>query len=174
MSAPEIMDKLRAFLAAHDPMSEECHAVYLMVELRKITEHFDVAANFPIFVFYADWTVHTAKDRRHGPITKIANDMVAEVRARPGLPRLQPVVRFASMQDLRREIAPLLKSLGLDPSLALDDHKWRPFVGLLSEVLANQPINDPTPDVRCITIRPGGDVCELVLTDNRSHHLLTR
>lgn len=51
MSQPEINHKLMKFLADHVPPSEECHIVYLLVEIRKILDHEESAGTFPLLKF---------------------------------------------------------------------------------------------------------------------------
>ena len=64
MAREEIIEKLDEFLSSHSPLMEECHIVYLMVEIRKILDHErDHRKNgeFSLLRFYCDWTVHTEK-----------------------------------------------------------------------------------------------------------------
>jgi hypothetical protein len=86
MSQPEITDKLNAHLARHDPMTEECHAVYLMVEVRKFLDRFGDRGEkeFGLIRFYCNWMLHTSKhsDRNNmAPILKrIYEDICAELQ----------------------------------------------------------------------------------------------
>jgi hypothetical protein len=57
----EITHKLTDFIDGIGLFRRECEAVYVMVELRKLIDHYDATA--PLVKFYADWTVHTSKDR---------------------------------------------------------------------------------------------------------------
>ena len=84
MSAPEITDKLNAFLTRHKPLSEEYHVVYLMVEVRKLMDHFDF--NAPLIRYYADWTVHTEKEFGAAHIVAVSTpvyDAVVDVIQNP-------------------------------------------------------------------------------------------
>lgn len=58
MAREEIVEKLDRFLAKHPFFDEDCHAVYLMVEVRKLLEK-EAHANLLLLKFYCDWTVHT-------------------------------------------------------------------------------------------------------------------
>jgi hypothetical protein len=74
MSRPAIIDKLDYFLRKHMPPDEECFAVYLLVEIRKVMEH-DKSASNPFLKFYADWSVHTSKDRLTPQMEQILNEI---------------------------------------------------------------------------------------------------
>src|SRR3989344_8346843 len=60
-----ILKKLNKFLTSHAPMEEECHAVYLLVEIRKMLDFIDMdEEKYPMIRFYCDWMVHPYKSRK--------------------------------------------------------------------------------------------------------------
>ena len=73
MSSNEISDKLRAFVDRYCPLTEECHAVYLMVELRKIIDQQQLKLS--LLKFYADWTVHSSKDRITPEVRQVSENL---------------------------------------------------------------------------------------------------
>src|SRR6266850_512335 len=115
MSQPEITDKLNGHLATHDPMTEECHAVYLMVEVRKFLDRLG-EREFGLIRFYCNWTLHTAKyrDRKNmAPIMRrIYEDIWLELKGGPKTEGRTPIVGFLGMEDLRRNLAQFFGTYG--------------------------------------------------------------
>jgi hypothetical protein len=163
MSSGEICDKLRDFLQRHCPMTEECHAVYLMVELRKIIEQQQLPVH--LLRYYADWTLHSNKGRGHGPVSPASENLYCEAMTLLKAPALAHIgsapafEKFGNMDDLRNEMAAILAHLGIQPDRVVSDENWSPFVCLLTEVLANQPIVNPSANVAMIRFEPTKRVC---------------
>jgi len=59
----EITNKLTDFLNRTERFTEESQVVYTLVELRKLLDHY--GSNARLLRFYADWSVHIAKDRNN-------------------------------------------------------------------------------------------------------------
>jgi hypothetical protein len=166
MSSNEISDKLRVFVDRHRPLTEECHAVYLMVELRKVIDQQQL--RLPLLKFYADWTVHSSKDRITAEVRQISENLYSVATVRIGAPSApvagsaSPFEAFENMDGLRSEMGYILAHLGIDPAVLQPDQYWQHFVSLLTEVLANQPIIKPSTNVARIYFEPakGGCVVE--------------
>jgi hypothetical protein len=160
MAKNEIAEKLTRFLAAHDPITEECHAVYLMVELRKLLDQRGSQKSYPLVKFYSDWTVHYQKDRSIGEIEPIANAMYAAAEKEILAGRcssnigLRVFGDFAKMSDLRGTMTEFLRAEGIGTSIVDDNAKWAAFVSQLIEVLAHQPLIIKSATVKGIQFSP--------------------
>jgi len=138
----EIIDKLYSFFNHHSPISEECEAVYLMVELRKLLdrEKEDGSGDlFPLIRFYADWTVHTRKDRN----TRHIHEIMARVDDNLNPFPKNGDLSFLSMPHLKGEMLELFNKYGF-PNAIFEPNNWLNFATILSQVLADQPIINPT------------------------------
>src|SRR5258708_12095386 len=142
---PEIVTKLNKFLDTHDPFTEECEAVYLMVELRKLLEREYKDGNrwtgeFAKVRLYCDWTVHPSIDRN--PTIK---DMMEKLKE--ALSNGEDTSYFFSLSELRSEMSELFRKQGLRDKLCRDNEHWKHFVDVLTPVLIDQLINNPNPTV---------------------------
>ena len=171
MSSNEIAGKLDAFLRRYQPMREECHVVYLLVELRKIVEQ--QGLKMPLLKFYADWSVHSDKRFNMGDFRPIAESLYADAVSRLSTPgavaaaSTSSLDAFMNMDDIKNDVGRILTALRIDPALLLSSVPWEQFVHLLSGVLADQPIIRPSANVAEIRIDPSNRTC--VLTFNPSH-----
>jgi hypothetical protein len=96
----EIIDKLDKFLKLHNPFSEDYHAVYFMVETRKILEH-ENNNTYRFLKFFADWSVHTKKDRTR-LVKLMAEDIYREIRSKGSSVEANPkLVDFTSMKAIK-------------------------------------------------------------------------
>ncbi|MFH1423390.1 MAG: hypothetical protein ABIG29_00305 [Candidatus Nealsonbacteria bacterium] len=147
----EIIEKFKTFLSQHPSLKEECHVVYFMVELRKILDHENSSAQYPLLKFYSDWTVHIKKDYISPQMKIIIDDMyktaLSEIANPASVQTMSPVMQFAYMDGLGKEMKQFLENHDLDSSLANEEGKWIEFIQPLIKVLENQPINNPTKDV---------------------------
>ena len=107
MAREEIIEKLDIFLQKHTPMKEECQTVYLLVEIRKILDH-EKTSKYPLLRFYADWSVHTEKDKITNEIRNMAEEIFQDVKVQIENPAtiqaMSPVMRFAYMENLKNEL----------------------------------------------------------------------
>lgn len=144
MAKEEIIEKLKVFLLRHSPFDEESQIVYLMVEIRKILAQEESNGDYPLLKFYSDWAVHHKKDRITPEIRQIMETMYETTKNNIENPALikagSPVMQFAYMDELGREIKLFLENHNVDPSLAQEESVWIEFVKLLVKVLENQPI----------------------------------
>jgi hypothetical protein len=138
----EIIDKLTGFLNLHMRFSEECHAVYLLVEIRKLLDREQNTA-YPRLRFYANWSVHTDKDTTpqiRATMESVLRDIKAGIAAND-LDAGKILRPFVFMDDLRGEFQNFLAHYGLPTNLV--DEGWPSFRDLLTRVLVDQPIKNP-------------------------------
>jgi hypothetical protein len=157
----EIVKKLNDFLIKHKIFTEECHVVYLMVEIRKILDR-ENGHRYPLLRFYCDWTVHTEKGRITDEMKIIMSEIFQTVKAEienPAMTRAgSPVMRFAYMENLKGEIKMFLEGHGISFVLVEEDN-WIQFVQLLVNVLENQPIKNPIDEIVLFSFIPAAERC---------------
>jgi hypothetical protein len=163
MARDEIVEKLDRFLAGHQPIESEPAVVYWMVETRKIVA-MDGHGAWPSIKFYADWTVHSRKDRVTPDMRAVIDQIYREVCEEIGLgdeavhPR-GAIRAFAYMTELRREMSEFLRHNQIADVLTQPKRSWTSFVGQLVKVLENQPIVAPTDDVTSMSFEPAAPGC---------------
>jgi hypothetical protein len=157
MSKEDITKKLEEHLKLHEPMTEECHVVYLIAELRKILDRMN-DNRYPVLRFYCDWGLHTEKSRNLShiaPQIKLMYDSIEEqIKAAPALYRNDIIRKFYSMEVLRDEIKKLFTELGIPTSLVDNESTWKAFWKLFAKVLTDQPIFNPIPEVKQVVFEP--------------------
>lgn len=174
MSRPDIINKLDRLLHGRMPFTEEWHVVYLLVEIRKVSDRDNNRKKYPLLRFYCDWCVHTDKDRITPEMQAIMTDIYADIfneltnhlRVKKGSSK---IVGFMYMEDLKIEVQTFLQEYGLMDSLVSDKENWIAFVSNLVNVLVDQPINNPTPDIRQFSFVPSAPGCVqgvVVFTNN--------
>lgn len=153
MARSEIIEKLSTFLNKNKTFNEECHVVYLLVEIRKILEH-DNEREYKLLKFFCDWTVHTKKDRSMGGIVNIVSEIDRLVSSVDKITTEQneQILKFLEMKELRRELSQFFPSRFLPDNLTEDDLTWSTFVDTLAQVLSGQPILKPIKTIKSIEI----------------------
>lgn len=164
MAREEIIEKLNKFLINHNPFTEECQIVYLMVEIRKILDHErsnNPQNNSTPLRFYCDWTVHTEKtkitDNIRTIMDKVFQDVKSQIEQPYSVQAMSPVMQFAYMDKLKDEMFRFLKNRDMNTDLV--GNHWLPFVQLLVRVLENQPIKNPTDEIELFSFIPAADRC---------------
>ncbi len=155
----EIVSKLRNHLALHTPMTEECHAVYLLLELRKIIERRN-DGGYLILRFYCSWAVHHCKDKYNKAIVPIVERIYQSIIAGQKfeeqkffIPADDSCLEFMSLEHLKKEMEDFFDCLSLSRE-TFDGEYWVAFRDLLIQVLINQPILDPTEKVKSVSFDP--------------------
>lgn len=140
---PEILDKLDLFIRQHVPFQEECEAVYLMVELRKLLDREEIDA--PLVRFYCNWTVHTSKSYNDKLMEQVETiiDEVSKTRSADH-----------HMQAFKEQMSHLFEKQGLNEKL-FEAKAWNSFIIALVQVLADQPIDKLKGDVSSFCYKPG-------------------
>jgi len=162
MARSEIVEKINAHLALHTPLTEECHVVYLMVEIRKMLEHSKSLKSSPM-TFYCDWVVHTAKDGITDAIKLTMDEIYQSVRKQILTPvhyrgQKMPVIDFFYFRSLQTEMRDFFAAHGLDAQM-VEERNWTAFTKLLVKILENQPINKPIPEVSQFIFIPAAEGC---------------
>lgn len=162
MGRIEILDKLNLFLDKHAPFTEECHVLYALVEIRKVLDR-ENNRKYPILRFYCNWSVHTDKDSTK-EMEAVMNDIYKDIEKQIANPALvgmggkTKVIGFMYMEDLQAEILKFLQEYELPISLT-EKSNWLEFVKLLVKILADQPINTPSADIKQFAFLPAADGC---------------
>ena len=152
---PEIIRKLNEFIDTHAPFKEECEAVYLMVELRKLLDRAHEKGQFARVRFYCDWTVHISKAQHHDAIQDIIEEL-NEILNNNGSPYpKEDIVSLFSFSELRKEMTELFRIHGLRTALCQDDKHWEQFVNVFIQVLADQPIINLINGISSVSFAPG-------------------
>lgn len=164
MGKHEIKYKLDTFFDLHQPLTEECHAVYLMVEIRKLLDRTTrEGTDFPLLRFYCDWTLHTQKDKHLNHISPIINRMYDDIRKQlqlaPWQGSVTDVIDFMYFKSLQVEMDTFFRSLGITTSLTTDDTQWLAYISLMVSILSDQPIINPIPEVSRFSFQPATRNC---------------
>ena len=162
MGKIEIVEKLNGFLDKHAPFTEECHVVYMLVETRKILDR-ENNRKYPILRFYCNWSVHTDKNSTK-EMEAVMKDIYEDVKKQIANPALvgmngkTKVIGFMYMEDLQTEMAEFLQEYKLPISLT-EKSNWLEFVKFFVKILADQPINTPSSDIKQFAFLPANDGC---------------
>ncbi len=142
----QIVKKLVKFLNERPQIKEEFEVVYLMVELRKLLdrEREQNQSNSDSLVrFHADWVLHT--DKRH--ITTPMREIMKKIDDSIDIYPKDGNIDFLLLPEFRMELAQLLKDNSLPNDFCKKDDDWLNFMGALTQVLADQPIINPTDNI---------------------------
>lgn len=169
MAREEIIEKLDKFLTRYPIFKEECHVVYLLVEIRKLLDR-DNNPNFLLVRFYCNWTVHTTKEK-HGVIKEII-DKIDECYSPSSHHPIKDdgIFDFLNMNELKKELGELFDRYSL-PTSIFEDNGWSAFVDILTEVLSDQPILSPKEGIKSISLIPvsrGQSLIKIEFTDGRT------
>ncbi|MBU0998740.1 hypothetical protein KKG24_00305 [Patescibacteria group bacterium] len=162
MGRIEIVEKLNRFLDKHKLFTEECHVIYLLVEIRKVLDR-ENNHKYPILRFYCNWSVHTDKDSTQ-EMEAIMKDIYQDIEKQIANPALvgiggkTKVIGFMYMEDLQAEMTKFLKEYKLPISLT-GKNNWLEFVKLLVKILADQPIKTPCTDIKQFAFLPAASGC---------------
>jgi len=139
---PQIVGKLNRFLSERPRIKEEFEVVYLLVELRKLLDRKRVngpSIDYSLVRFHADWALHTEKEHINSAMKKVMNNIESSVDVRN--------INFIFMPEFRKELVQLLTEHDLPNEFCKNDNDWIVFVTTMTQVLADQPIIDPTPNI---------------------------
>jgi len=127
--------------------------VYIMVELRKLLDR-ETEVNgrrFPLIRFYADWVVHTQKDKITKEIQNIMSKIDELMPQKPFPECATADIDFLYFPELRSEMEELFEYFNFPKKLFLHDNfYWINFINTLTQVLVNQPMNTPRSKLRSI------------------------
>lgn len=148
----DMSKKLRDHLSLHDPVTEEAHVVYVMVEVRKLLDRLsDNSTSYNLIRFYCDWTLHTDKKRNMQHIGEhirsIYNSAKEHITSGDPMYKNDALQEFYTMKKLREEMLELFTEQDIESTLVNSDVSWKEFWKLLTKVLTDQPIINPIPEV---------------------------
>lgn len=162
MSRYQIVEKLDSFLKGGF-IDSEPKAMYLMVETRKILDHaYEKKTDYLLLRFFSDWVVHTEKTYNLEHIAPVIQKIYDAVKITietpyPSTANL-PIVDFLYMEDLREEMLDLFRKEGL-PLDFFEKGSWVSFVAQLVQILTDQPIVNPIPEVPLFVLTPANPGC---------------
>jgi len=144
----EIIKKLHEFLKEHSQMTEECHVVYLMVEIRKLIEQLDLEKECPILRFYCNWSVHTKKERDNRAINEVIQEIERSIvsgkkfqETKQFIPNGNSLLDFISFTELKKEMECFFNKFSF-PIVIFEENNWYNFRDLLIQILTDQPITN--------------------------------
>lgn len=129
----EILTKLNKLIIHPNAFRNEQDVVYFLVEIRKFMEREDLAEQYKVVKFYADWVLHPIKERNLDYIESIIKKI--EDNADNG------GSSFVLMEDFQDNLSVLLNSSKVMlPDFTCEEPKWIHFMFNLSRVLNDQPV----------------------------------
>jgi len=139
-----IIGKLDIFLKNYS-MTKQHEVVYLMVELRKLLDRNTKSGSeqFSLIRFHADWVVHTRKDKITPSIKKIMTEVEKNIDPYPK----DGNIKFLFLPEFRDELIRCLRSNNLPVDFCQNDNRWFSFTIALTQVLADQPIINPSDNI---------------------------
>lgn len=176
MGQRQLEQKITDLLTTPNPFKDEPQVLYFLVESRKILDKQRAAANsdlFPVLRFYADWSVHTEKDRRMTTIKQMIRALDTSINnlgysiAEMPVNNPQPIADFVLMIELRKEILAYLKQFKLPERLFSNNSDWLVFVNSLIGILDEQPLMNPSASIRKILLnKPDSNTVTLIIEFN--------
>lgn len=135
----ELISKIERRLGGGITAEED--VVYLMVKIRKLLERKNLKAEYPVLLFYCDWSLHASMDRRG------ANEMLNAIDALVGSYLIRgdgtavgELSDLLSLRVLREEICRLLEHCGVSDSTIRDEEAWAQFRDRFVANIADCPL----------------------------------
>jgi len=140
MDEKDITNKLQSFLQNHSAFKEECEAVYLLVEIRKILEY---GGNYyKTLRFYCNWVLH--KELNQERTTKLLSD-IFETNIDFGKCGYENACNiksvgadFFKLDKFKKELKKFFKDKRLPMDLL--NKNWWTFRKLLLEIIKDCPV----------------------------------
>lgn len=171
----QIVEKLHKFLSERTQIKEEFEIVYLMVELRKLLdrEREQNRQNQDSLVrFHADWILHTDKRHITAPMKEIMQKIDDSIDTYPK----DGNIEFLLLPEFRAELTQLLQEYGLPNDFCKQDNLWLDFINGLTQVLADQPIINPTDNIaefRYVDVKREGIMATIDFRGSRAGFSIT-
>lgn len=141
---PDLIAKLAVQLER--PVSSEPHAMYIMVEIRKLLDITKLKADYPGLLFHCDWAVHAFLER-----SSISRDITAffeSIHAFTNDP--DPGKLFSIWTDrmnsligvetLQAEMRTFLRSQGLPTEISDKRSRWTKFMSHYAGIIEDCPL----------------------------------
>lgn len=170
-----IIEKLNQFLTQRPLVKEEFEIVYLLVELRKLLDREREGGKpeaYSLVRFHADWAVHTSKDR----ITPSMREIMTKIEESIDVYPKNGNIDFLLLPEFRRELQLLLSEYSLPNEFCVSDSSWLDFMLALAQILADQPIINPTDNVaefRFVDIKREGIMATIDFTGKKAGYSIT-
>ena len=142
----QLVEKLKKFINERTSITEEFEVIYIMVELRKLLDRERGKNNsdsYSLVRFHADWALHTRKNRITSSMKKIMKNIDDAIDVYPKNGNID----FLLLPEFRKELTKLLKENDLPNEFCKNDSMWMSFMVALTQVLADQPIVNPTDNI---------------------------
>ncbi len=122
----ELVAKIERRLGAGILAEED--VVYLMVKIRKLLERKNLKAEYPVLLFYCDWSLHASMDRRGArDMLSTIDALVDSYRTRGDQRAVDEVANLLSLRMLREEICRLLAGCHVPDDAIRDEEAWARF-----------------------------------------------
>ncbi len=165
-----LINKLKKFLSDHDPVTEECHVVYLLVEIRKLMDRIECKEDkYKILRFYCNWALHTKKSRQLDVISSVVTGIEESIfggHASPDgqfWPSGNSHVQFIYKKELQQNMTKFFSKYSLPTDIFTTD-KWKRFISLLIQVLIDQPIELNGKKIKSLCFRTAYQAANLEVT----------
>ncbi|MEN5059042.1 hypothetical protein [Sphingobacterium kitahiroshimense] len=124
-------------------IESEAECVYLLTQTRKYIEQQNIHA-YSNLRMLINWTLHSQLDNNTvKDFLEELNGFLADSESRGSYelslyPELENKLSFVT--SLKNELADFLKSIGIDPSICMDNIKFRKLLELFSHVIEDTPL----------------------------------
>ncbi|MDR3764390.1 MAG: hypothetical protein P4M01_09870 [Acidobacteriota bacterium] len=181
----QIVEKLRKVLS--EGINSECQVVYILCELRKLMDKYQLNTMPLALKIYCHWALHIDLDRQNTTISFLQEvDDFAERVVTQSEDVIKDAYLFKNLLRLntfRKELGNSLRDLDLPTSLCDEDHCWHGFIQHYAGVIENGSLSceSKTPQLKYVdrlvfskgrkiedTSMPFGLVWNIYLRDGRS------
>ena len=168
MGKQSILSKVGTLLAAPDLKLEQCHVLYVMVEIRKVLEQDSYPADCDVLRFYGNWCAHPAIESgspfKDMLIPVIKNAIQQYVGTQETIKKGSDLALFLSLELLRRNLHDFLKKHGIRAD-ATGGAKWQDFRSLLFKIVSEQQFKPRNQGFAVEYGEDGSGFIEFVLAD---------
>lgn len=137
MNKQEVVNKLKIFLNKKPIFSEECKAIYLMVQIRKILDFKDSKHSYDTLRFYCNWVLHIELDNKK--TTELLSNILDSVvdNTKSGHDNARNIItsysNFFKLNTLKKECNLFITEYSLPWNLS--NNIWWKFARLLLEIV---------------------------------------
>jgi hypothetical protein len=143
MERKKVIEKIRKFLEKNSKFMEECEAVYLMVEVRKILDR-DKNNLFEVLRFYCNWTLHVnLKNKKTTQfISKTFDQYIDPKKSGKDIARKMKSnhADFFKLNDFKNELRKFFKDYDFPLNLTDENRNWVAFIKLFLEIIRECPV----------------------------------
>jgi hypothetical protein len=118
----ELIAKISRRLEAGIATEED--VIYLMVKIRKLLERKNLKAEYPVLLFYCDWSLHASMDRGGArEMLRLVDGYLSGRRPRA----VSELTRLLGLPILRSEMCRFLANFGVSDQVIRDEEAWLNF-----------------------------------------------